>query len=186
MWWNDVRCENRFNVMWDELCDAQCNLKPTNYVKTTALLMWKAHTHAWNQWHISCTQSYQSPEEKRWEGRVKWYCGRKIYICYKVWCGMVCCMMWNVCGLDDYRVLSGAEWWWRRACGVKWWREIAVWCDFKCFAVWIYKVMCSIQSSLLFLYYVVFSVVSVQYCLCVSRIQCTECWVSLLSVSSVL
>ena len=109
MWWNDVRCENRFNVMWDELCDAQCNLKPTNYVKTTALLMWKAHTHAWNQWHISCTQSYQSPDEKRWEGRVKWYCGRKIYICYKVWCGMVCCMMWNVCGLN-YRVWSGAVW----------------------------------------------------------------------------
>ena len=60
------------------------------------------------------------------------------------------------------------------------WCEIAVWCDFKwcdfkCFAVWIYKVMCSIQSSLLFLYYVVFSVMSVQYYLCVSRIQCTQC-----------
>ena len=43
------------------------------------------------------------------------------------------------------------------------WREIAVWCgmpwcDFKCFVVWIDKVMCSIQSSLLFLYYVVCSV----------------------------
>ena len=35
--------------------------------------------------------------------------------------------------------------------------------------------MCSVQSSLLFLYYVVFSVMSVQYCLCVSRIQCTQC-----------
>ena len=39
----------------------------------------------------------------------------------------------------------------------------------------IYKVMYSVQSSLLFLYYVVFSVMSVQYCLCVSRIQCTQC-----------
>ena len=48
---------------------------------------------------------------------------------------------------------------------MKWWREIAVWCgmlcDFKCFVVWIYKVMCSVQSSLLFLYYVVFSVMLV-------------------------
>ena len=39
--------------------------------------------------------------------------------------------------------------------------------------------MCSVQSSLLFLYYVVFSVMSVQYCLCVSRIQCTVFSVSL-------
>ena len=28
---------------------------------------------------------------------------RKIYICYKVWCGMVCCMMWNM------SVASGEE-----------------------------------------------------------------------------
>ncbi len=48
------------------------------------------------------------------------------------------------------------------------------------------KVMCSVQSSLLFLYYVVFSVMSVQYCLCVSRIQCTQCSVSVYSVGSVL
>ena len=41
------------------------------------------------------------------------------------------------------------------------------------------KVMCSVQSSLLFLYYVVFSVMSVQYCLCVSMIQCTVFIVSL-------
>ena len=71
------------------------------------------------------------------------------------------------------------------------WREITVWCgmswcNFKCFVVWIYKVMCSVQSSLLFLYYVVFSVMSVQYCLCVSRIQCTQCSVSVHSVGSVL
>ena len=49
----------------------------------------------------------------------------------------------------------------QRGYDVKWWREIAVWCgmswcDFKCFVVWIYKVMRSVQSSLLFLYYVVF------------------------------
>ena len=41
------------------------------------------------------------------------------------------------------------------------------------------KVMCSVQSSLLCLYYVVFSVMSVQYCLCVSMIQCTVFSVSL-------
>ena len=41
--------------------------------------------------------------------------------------------------------------------------------------------MCSIQSSLLLLYYVVFSVMSVpQYSLCVTRIQCT---VTVFSVS---
>ena len=38
----------------------------------------------------------------------------------------------------------------------------------------IYKVMCSVQSSLLFLYCVVFSVMSVQYCLCVSRIASVQ------------
>ena len=48
------------------------------------------------------------------------------------------------------------------------------------------KVMCSVQSSLLFLYYVVFSVMSVRYCLCVSRIQCTQCSMSVYSVGSVL
>ena len=37
-------------------------------------------------------------------------------------------------------------------------------------------VICNVQSSLLFLYYVVvFSVISVQYCLCVSRIYCIQC-----------
>ena len=46
--------------------------------------------------------------------------------------------------------------------------------------------MRSVQSSLLFLYYVVFNVMSVQYCLCVSRIQCTQCSVSVYSVGSVL
>ena len=40
-----------------------------------------------------------------------------------------------------------------------------------------YGYVCNVQSSLLFLYYVVvvFSVMSVQYCLCVSRIQCIQC-----------
>ena len=37
--------------------------------------------------------------------------------------------------------------------GVKWWREIAVWCgmswcDFKCFVVWVYKVQRSEQFAL--------------------------------------
>ena len=69
---------------------------------------------------------------------------------------------------------------------MKWWREIAVWCgmswcDFKCFDM--DMVMCSVQSNLLCLYYVVFSVMSVQYGLCVSSIQCS---VSVHSVGSVL
>ena len=46
--------------------------------------------------------------------------------------------------------------------------------------------MRSVQSSLLSLYCVVFSVMSVQYCLCVSRIQCTQCPVSVYRVGSVL
>ena len=46
--------------------------------------------------------------------------------------------------------------------------------------------MCSVQSSLLFLYYVVFSVMSVRYCLYVSRIQCTQCSMSVYSVGSVI
>ena len=59
---------------------------------------------------------------------------------------------------------------------MKWWRETAVWCgmswcDFKCFVVWIR--LC-----------VVFSVMSVQYRLCVSRIQCTQCSVSVYRVGS--
>ena len=45
--------------------------------------------------------------------------------------------------------------------------------------------MCSVQSSLLFLYYVEFGVKSVQYCLCVSWIQCTQCSMSVHSVGSV-
>ena len=53
-------------------------------------------------------------------------------------------------------------------------------CDFFFFLCGMDKVMGSVQSSLLFLYYVVFSVMSVQYCLCVSRIpECIQCSVSL-------
>ena len=44
--------------------------------------------------------------------------------------------------------------------------------------------MCRVQSSLLLLYYVAFSVMSVQYCLCVSRIQCTQCLQRQLSLSA--
>ena len=58
-----------------------------------------------------------------------------------------------------------------------------LWCGVECHGailnvLWYRNVMCSVQSSLLFLYYVVFSVMSVQYGLCVSRIQCTQCSVS--------
>ena len=126
---------------------------------------------------------------------VEWYvvwCGMSVaWMDYRVWCGMVCCTMWNVCGLDGLQSVKRCRMvWWRRAYGVKWWREIAVWCgmswcDFKCFCG-MGKVMRSIQSSLLFLYYVVFSVMSVQYCLCVSRIQCTQCSVSVYRVGPVL
>ena len=148
--------------------------------------MWNVagtHTHETNgtQLHAHGQSNQESRGEKAGlEGRVNDTTDFFDFFFYKVWCGMVCCMMRNVCGLDG---LQSVKWckmvWWRRAHGVKWWREISVWCgmswcDFKCFVVWIYKVMCSVQSSLLFLYYVVFSVMSVQYCLCVSRIQCTQ------------
>ena len=148
------------------------------------------HTYETNSIQLHAhRQSNQSPKEKRWVLRANLKDTTEyIYICYKVWCGIVCCMMWNVFGLDDG--LQSVKWcrmvWWRRAYGVKWCREIAMWCgmswcDFKCFVVWIYKVMSSVQNSLLFLYYVVFSVMS-----CVSRIQCTQCSASVYSVGSAL
>ena len=52
--------------------------------------------------------------------------------------------------------------------------------------LWYGYIMCSVQSSLLFVYYVVFSVMSVQYCLRVSTIQCTQCSLSVYRVGSVL
>ena len=152
------------------------------------------HTHETNgtQLHTH-RQSNQSPEEKRWvlRAEIKWYYGRYIYIfvirCdvewYVVWCGMSVAWM-------DYRVWSGAEW-----CGEE---ERMVWnggvklrCGVECHGVilnvlWYGYVRFSVQSSLLFLYYVVFSVMSVLYCLCVSRIQCTQCSVSVYSIGSVL
>ena len=162
----------------------KCNLNPTNYINTTAPEMWNvAGTHtctkpmAHNFTHTGKLIRAQRRKGESW-GKNQMIL-RKIYICYKVWCGMVCCMMWNVWGLDGPQSVK----WCRIAHGVKWWREMSVWCgmswcDFSCFVVWIYKFMCSVQSSLRFLYYVVFSVMSVQYCLCVSRIQCTQCSVS--------
>ena len=120
------------------------------------------------------------------EGRIKYYgdiyllCDVELYI---VWCGMS--VVWM-----DYRVWSGAEW-----CGEE---ERMVWnggvklrCGVECHGVilnvlWYGYVRFSVQSSLLFLYYVVFSVMSVLYCLCVSRIQCTQCSVSVFCVGSVL
>ena len=100
---------------------------------------------------------------------------------------MVCCMMWNVHGLDG---LQSVKWcrmvWWRKAYGVKWWREIAVWsgmpwCDFKCFVVWIYIKLCVAFRAL--------SVLCSVQCN-VSRIQCTQCsvsvyWASAFNASSV-
>ena len=47
----------------------QCNLNPTNYVNTTALVMWNVagtHTHETNSTLHAHKPSNQSPEEKRW------------------------------------------------------------------------------------------------------------------------
>ena len=50
----------------------KCNLNPTNYMKTTALVMWNVartshtHTHETNGTQLHAhSQSNQSPEEKR-------------------------------------------------------------------------------------------------------------------------
>ncbi len=153
--------------------------------------MWPEHTHARKQWHSTArTQSNQSAEEKRWVLRADLNDttdGRYLFVirCYVewnvVWWGMSVAWM-------DYRVWSGAEWCeeermvWNG--GVKLPRGVE--CHGVIFVVWIYKVMCSVQSSLLFVYYVVFSVMSVQYCLCVSTIQCTQCSLSVYRVGSVL
>ena len=66
----------------------------------------------------------------------------------------------------DYRVWSGGEWCGEEAYGVKWWLKLR--CGVECYVIlnvlWYgynYKVMCSVQSSLLFLYYVVLSVMLV-------------------------
>ena len=61
-------------------------------------------------------------------------------------------------------------------------------CGVECHGVilnvlWYGYIRFSVQSSLLFLYYVLFSVMSVLYCLCVSRIQCS---VSVYSIGSVI
>ena len=93
---------------------------------------------------------------------------------------MVCCMMWNVCGLDGQQ--SGIE---VVQNGVVTEGERMVWnggvkllCGVECHGV------NSVRISLFFLYCVVFSVMSVQYCLCVSRIQCTQCSVSVYTASA--
>ena len=122
-------------------------------------------------------------------------CGTVRYIIYIwmwwcTWCGV----RWNVgvmwngvlrCGMSvawmDYRMRSGGE-----RCAEEermvWNGGVKLpWCDYG-----MDKVMCSVQSSLLFLHYAVFSVMSVHYCLCVSRTQCTQCSVSVYSVGSVL
>ena len=72
---------------------------------------------------------------------------------------MVCCMMWNVCGLDGLQsVIEVVQ------NGVVTEEERMVWNGVKLR----YGVEChgvsSVRISLFFLYYVVFSVISVQYC----------------------
>ena len=151
------------------------------------------HTHETNVTQLHAhRQSNRSPEEKRWVLRAELNDstdGRYIFV-------IRCDVEWYVvrCGMSeawmDYRVWSGAEW-----CDEErmvWNGGVKLRCGVECHGVilnvliWIYKVMCSVRSSLLFLYYVVFSVMSVQYCLCVSRIQCTQCSVSVYCVGSVL
>ena len=70
---------------------------------------------------------------------------------------MVCLLLFSVCIVQSSIQLSVG------------FRVYSVQCQFS---------VCSVHSSLLFLYYVVFCVMSVQYCLCVSRIECTQCSVS--------
>ena len=154
----------------------KCNLNPTKYINTTALVMWNVagthtrmkamtlnfthtgkasrvqsngtqlHAHRQSkqspkQWHSTSRtqakqaeskamalnfthtgkasrvqsngtqlhahrQSKQSPEEKGWVLRADLN-DATIYICCKVRCGMVCCMMWNVCSLDG---LQSVKW----------------------------------------------------------------------------
>ena len=71
--------------------------------------MWNVagtHTHETNDTQLHAhMQSNRSPEEKRWILRADLK-GTTEDI-YKVWCGMACCMMWNVCGLDGLR---GVKW----------------------------------------------------------------------------
>ena len=164
-WCPEMMCGVKTFVVWRRVvCNIKCNLNPTNYINTTTLVMWNlehthTHTHKTNgtqlhthrqssQRHRQCGKAVRDTgkaesrgEKMDLEGRYEWCCAR--YICDKVWCGMVCCMMWNVCGLAG---LQSVKWcrivWWRRAYGMRWWHQIAVWCgmswcDFKCFVVWI-------------------------------------------------
>ena len=147
-----------FNVVWSSV---KCNLNPTNYINTTEPVMWNVsgHTHetSGTQLHAH-RQSNQPRGESPWYNRTGWLgikhqftytyqewkdgswgqismILRKIYICSKVWYGMVCCIIWNVCGLDGLQsVWSGAEW-----CGEE---ERMVWnggmklrCGVKCHGV---------------------------------------------------
>ena len=130
----------------------KCNLNPTNYIHTTALVMWNVagtHTRTSNgiQLHAH-RQSKLSPEEKMWVLRADLNAPTEdIYLLYGVmWNGMlydVECLWpgWTT----EFEVVQN---------GVKWWREIAVWCgmswcDFKCFVVyWIrlcvaFRAVCS-------------------------------------------
>ena len=123
MWCDGMMCDVKmFNVVWSSV---KCKLNPTKYINTTALVMWNvAGTHtrtkpmAHNFTHTGKVIRVQRRKGGCW-GQNQMIL-RKIYICYKVWCGMVCCVMWNVCGLDG---LQSVKWcrmvWWRRAYGVK-------------------------------------------------------------------
>ena len=69
----------------------KCNLNTTNYINTTALVMWNVacthtHTHETNGTQLHAhRQSNQSAEEKRWVLREDLNdTTEDIYICYKV------------------------------------------------------------------------------------------------------
>ena len=104
--WFEVNYGAMWNVVWcvcEIWCDVKCNLNPTNYISTTALVMWNVagtHTHAWKQYmalnftHTGKISRVQRRKGGSW-GQIEMML-RKIYICYKVWCGMVC--LW--CGMS--------------------------------------------------------------------------------------
>ena len=68
----------------------KCNLNPTNYINTAALVMWNvAGTHTRNHQFHAHRQSNQSRGEKVGvEGRIKYY-GRYIFV-------IRCDVDWNV------------------------------------------------------------------------------------------
>ena len=149
-------------------------------VKSSGVMEWCVMWKCYMVWNVAGThtnetngtqlhahrQSNQSPEEKRW---VLWAelndTTEDIYICYNVWCGMLCCMVWNVCGLGGLQSVK----WWRMV----WWRVYGVKlrCGVECHGVilnvlWYGYTRLCVAFRAVCSFCIVFSVMSVQYCLC--------------------